>query len=326
MTLRLLPWAPEYGTAMQFDADEVANGGREAETNPTVEGPWQAVLPTGPAPEAVQIVDGVRRAEAHAMDEAEDGSAVFGLFGSLAVGGVRLEPGGKASLLEETLHVERRYLQTGGVPVAREVSSGAARLRFTAEVPPQAHTSNDLVASLNRLMLDEEARLAEALSRDESALTFVDGPLRLRAPGQRVVGYIKRIHRWYLDAEHQVLLPQLRPGERTPLFRITEDGHERTSWFLRLADLRGHYHPLAGLLRLEVPGTLPLPAAALLADQSARVLPMLASSPVRDPRSPQNLIPVGALESALTHRLGDRRWVGRLITATVGRENAEALA
>jgi hypothetical protein len=41
---------------------------------------------------------------------------------------------------------------------------------------------------------------------------------------------------------------------------------------------------------------------------------------VRDPRSPQNLLPVGALEAALTHRLGDRRWIGRLITAAVGRE------
>ncbi len=323
MTLRLLPWAPEYGTAMQFDADEVTNGGREAETNPTIEGPWRAVLPTTDAPEAVQIVDGVRRAEAHAMDEAADGSAVFGLFGSLAVGAVRLEPGGSAQLLEDAFHVERRYLQTGGTPLVREVSSGAASLRFAPMIPDQAHTSNDLVASLNRLMLDEEARLAESLSRDESTLTFVDGPLRLRAPGQRVVGYIKRIHRWYLDAEHQVLLPQLRPGERTPLFRITEDGHERTSWFLRLADLRTHFHPLAGLMRLEVPGTLPLPDAVRLADQSARVLPLLASSPVRDPRSPQNLIPVGALEHALTHRLGDRRWVSRLITATIGREYAE---
>jgi hypothetical protein len=325
MALRLLPWAPEYGTAMQFDAEEVSGAdGREATTDPTIEGPWQAVAPSGPVPGAVQIIDGVRRAEAHGMDEDADGAAVFGLFGSLAVGAVRLEPTG-ARLLDGSFRVARRYLQTGGEPVAREVSSGAASLRFAPEIPDQAHTSNDLVAALNRLMLDEEARLAESLSRDESTLTFVDGPLRLRAPGQRVVGYIKRIHRWYLDPEHQLLLPRLRPGERTPLFRIVEAGHERTSWYLRLADLRTHFHPLAGLLRLEVPGPLPLADAAALADQSARVLPMLASSPVRDPRSPQNLIPVGALESALTHRLGDRRWVSRLITATVGRESAEAL-
>jgi hypothetical protein len=317
MPLRLLPWAPQYGTAMQFDADEESDAA--AQIDATIDGPWRAVEPSGPAPAAVQVIDGVRRAEAHAMDEADDGSAVFGLFGSLAVGAVRLEPG-TARILDDLFRIERRYLQTGGAPLTRELTSGAATLRFRAEVTPEAHTANDLVAALNRTMLDEEARLAEELSRDESALTLVDGPLRLRSPGQRVVGYIKRVHRWYLDAEHQLLLLRLRPGERTPLFRIVEAGHERISWYLRLADLREHFHPLGGVLRLEVPGTLPLPQAVRLADQSARVLPRLASSPARDPRSPQNLIPVGALETQLTHRLGDRRWVSRLITAAVGRE------
>jgi hypothetical protein len=253
------------------------------------------------------------------MDEADNGSPLFGLFGSLAVGAVRLEPG-SARIVDDAIHVERRYLQTGGEPLTRELRGGAATLRFRAEVVPEAHSANDLVAALNRTMLDEEARLAEALSRDESALTLVDGPLRLRSPGQRVVGYVKRVHRWYLEPEQQVLLPKLRAGERTPLFRITEEGHERTSWFLRLAELRQHFHPLAAVIRLEVPGSLPQPEATRLADQSARVLPRLASSPARDPRSPQNLIPVGALEVALTHRLGDRRWVSRLIASAVGQE------
>jgi hypothetical protein len=302
---------------MQFDADE--ESAATAIVDVHVEGPWQAISPSGPAPSGVQIVDGVRRADAHAMDEAEDGSLVFGLFGSLAVGAVRLEPG-CARIVDDAFHVERRYLQTGGAPLTRELRTGAATLRFRAEVTPEAHTANDLVAALNRTMLDEEARLAEALSRDESSLTLVDGPLRLRSPGQRVVGYIKRVHRWYLDAEQQVLLRHLRTGERTPLFRISEEGHERTSWFLRLAELRAHFHPLAGVIRLEVPGSLPQPDAARLADQSARVLPRLASSAARDPRSPQNLIPVGALEVALTHRLGDRRWVSRLITSAIGQE------
>lgn len=42
--------------------------------------------------------------------------------------------------------------------------------------------------------------------------------------------------------------------------------------------------------------------------------------PGYDPRAPHNLVPVGALEAVLTHRLGDRRWVQRLLTANVGRE------
>ncbi len=325
MALRLLPWSPEYGTSMQFDADEANGGDDTSGVDPTIEGPWQAVTPSGEPPRAVQIIDGVRRAEAHAMDDVPGGGAVFGLFGSLAVGGVRMEDG-RARLLDDRFRVVRRYLQTGGEPIAREISSGAqslaSTLHFAAEVPSQARTANDLVAALNRTMLDEEAKLAEELSRDEAALTFVDGPLRLRSPGQHVVGYIKRIHRWYLDAEHQLLLPHLGVGQRTPLFRITEQGgaNERTSWFMRIADLRAHFHPLAGVLRLEVPGGVPIPDASRLADQAALALPRLASSPVRDPRSPQNLTPVGALETALTHRLGDRRWIGRMITAAIGME------
>jgi hypothetical protein len=178
------------------------------------------------------------------------------------------------------------------------------------------------VDALNRAMLDEESKLAEALSRDERALTLVDGPLRsLRSPGRRAVGYVKRIVHWYVSAEAQRLLPVLGVGERTPLFRLVDadDASQpgRTSWFLRIADLGASWHPLGGIMRLEVPGALPIAEAVALADQAALVLPLLASSPHRDPRAPQNLTPVGALEDVLTHRLGDRLWVRRLITAHV---------
>jgi len=325
MALRLLPWSPEYGTGMQFDVDAAA--GANGEAAPVIEfterRPWERVTPRSEPPDAVQIVDGVRRAEAHAMDEAADGSLVLGLFGSYAVGAVCCN--GRAQLLDDRFRVERRYFQTAGEPVSREIAGGNASLCFRAELPENATTANDLVAALNRKMLDEEEKLAEELSRDESILTFVDGPLRLRSPGDRVIGYIKRVHRWYLPTERQRLLLDLRVGERTPVFRIREGAegrHDRLSWFLRLADLHGHYHPLAGVMRLEVPGSLPCDVAAHLADQSALVLPGLASSPVRDPRSPQNLTPVGALEAALTHRLGDRRWINRLLMAAMEREAA----
>jgi hypothetical protein len=326
MALRLLPWSPEYGTGMQFEAE--AARGDAAEERPPIEfvehRPWEPVTPTTPPPAAIQIVDGVRRAEAHAMDETAEGALVLGLFGSYAVGVVRCE--GRARILEDQFRVERRYLQTGGEPRTREVPGGAHTMRFRAEVPAEATSANDLVAALNRKMLDEEEKLAEELSRDESILTFVDGPLRLRSPGPRVVGYIKRIHNWYIAPTEQRLLLDLHVGERTPLFRIVEDSEERsrTSWFLRLADLSHHYHPLAGVMRLEVPGVLPVSEAVRLADQSALVLPGLASSPVRDPRSPQNLTPVGALEAALTHRLGDRRWINRLLTAAIEAERTAA--
>ncbi len=351
MSVRLLPWQPEYGTSMQFDAeaDEAAAGPPDVTVERHV---WQPVTPAPASLPAVQVVDGVRRAEAHAMDDAPDGTPIFGLFGSFGVGAVRCGPfdgaaprrrqGVPARLLDDRMRIERRYFYTGdaaglvddGAAPDIEMTAGRARLVFRAEPVRRASTANALVARLNQVMLDEESKLAEELSRDESALTLVDGPLRsLRSPGRHVVGYIKRIQQWYIGRAEMDLLPTLRAGERTPVFHIPPadaqavnggaqtDG--RYSWFLRLADLGVQYHPLGGVMRLETSGTLPLAEAVRLADETAVLMPRLASSPVRDPRAPQNLTPVAALEARLTHLLGDRLFIRRLVTASVARPARE---
>ena len=326
MVVRLLPWQPNYGSALGFDS--------ESEPDPmdpvdlTVERQIWAPVTADPAPPApVQIVDGVRRAESHAMDDAPDGSPIFGLFGSYAVGGVRCD--GQARILEESILVRRRYLHAAHDSVPdRVITSGAATVHFEAHRVPNATTAQALVGALNRAMLDEEALLAAELSRDESVLTMLDGPLRsLRSPGRRVVGYVKRIQQWYVAPAERELLPTLEPGERTPLFMIPagsgieSDQHDgRYSWFLRLRHLNPLYHPLGGVMRLETSGALPLAEAIALADDTTRTLPRLSSMPGHDPRAPHNLVPVGALEAVLTHRLGDPRWVQRLLTANVGRE------
>jgi hypothetical protein len=78
-----------------------------------------------------------------------------------------------------------------------------------------------------------------------------------------------------------------------------------------------HFHPLGGVMRLETTGSLPLADVVRLADETAVLLPLLASSPVRDPRAPHNLTPVAALEARLTHLLGDRLFIRRLITTAL---------
>ena len=91
MPLRLLPWSPEYGTAMQFDADADGGDSDSAGGSVTVEGverpDWVAIAAPRETPAALQIIDGVRRVEAHAMEDRPAGSPLVGLFGSLAVGG-----------------------------------------------------------------------------------------------------------------------------------------------------------------------------------------------------------------------------------------------
>jgi hypothetical protein len=330
MALRLLPWQPEFGTSMQFDAEPDAAVPTEPPDIRVEESRWVPMTPSGPPSLAVQIVDGVRRAEAHAMDSEADGRPVFGLFGSYGVGAVRCDEGG-ARILEERSRIERRYLYTGQTAADDlELSVGEARLCFLAQPVKNASTANALVARLNQAMLDDESRLAEDLSEDESVLTLVDGPLRsLRSPGRRVVGYVKRIQQWYVGPEEIELLPTLRAGERTPIFEIPpppsegNPGDGRYSWFLRIAELGAHFHPLGGVMRLEAHASLPLASAVALADETARLMPRLASSPVRDPRAPHNLVPVAALESWLTHLLGDRLFVRRLISSAVARPAIE---
>jgi hypothetical protein len=325
MVVRLLPWQPDYGTALPFDAESEPDPLNPVDLRVERQ-VWVPVTPEPGPPVAVQIVDGVRRAEAHALDDGPGGEPIFGLFGSFAVGAVRCD--GIARILEDRIRVERRYLHAGSETVEdRAIASGAAIVHFAARRVANASTANALVGALNRAMLDEEALLAAELSRDESVVTLVDGPLRsLRSPGRRVVGYVKRIQQWYVGPAERELLPTLRPGERTPLFVIPpasgiEDSHieGRYAWFLRIRELGALYHPLGGVMRLETSGALPLAEAIVLADETARALPRLSSQPGKDPRAPHNLVPVGALEAVLTHRLGDRRWVQRLLTASVGR-------
>jgi uncharacterized protein len=328
MPVRLLPWQPEYGTAMQFDADaDAPDEGADGVDLAVERETWAPVTPSAGV-DRVYLVDGVRRAEAHALDDDGGASPVFGLFGSFAIGAVALE-GGSARLMQDRIRVERRYLHTGTAEVPdRVLRTPNTSLAFASRPVPAASRTNDLVAALNRAMLDEEARLAATLSEDESALTLVDGPLRsLRAPGRRVVGYIKRLQQWYVPRAELELLGTLLPGERSPLFTIPpsggdgpEHGDGRYSWFVRLPAPGAHVHYLGGVMRLECSAAISLERAALLADQATTLLPRLASSPVRDPRAPQNLTPVGALESHLTHLLGDRRLIHRLLAASVAAE------
>jgi hypothetical protein len=296
---------------------------------------------------AWRIVDGVRRVEAYSMEDGLDGWPRHGLFGSYAVGVVAGGDGGGARILEEHTRVERRYLHAGEgyerseVGEDRTLRAGAATLRFQSRAVKHAASANELVATLNRAMLDEESLLAQEVSRDESAITLVDGPLRAlgrsqQSPGRRVVGYVKRLQQWYVSPAEVELLPGLEAGERSPLFHIppaegsvgADEG--RFSWFIAIAapaSLGAHVHPLGRVMRLEASATLPLAAAVELADQTAVLLPRLASTPARDARAPHNLTPVGALEDQLTHRLGDRRYIARLLAASIAASaREEALA
>jgi hypothetical protein len=94
---------------------------------------------------------------------------------------------------------------------------------------------------------------------------------------------------------------------------LTTSSYRRYSCYLRLSGERGH--PFSGVVRLEVSGELSLAEARRLLSLAARTLPRYASVPHKDPRAPQNLFPIGALERELRRRLGEHAIVHRALRA-----------
>src|SRR5262249_19251419 len=109
------------------------------------------------------------------------------------------------------------------------------------------------------------------------------------------------------------VLATLRPGTRSPLVALSGRGFSRYSWFVRLAARGPADFDLAGLARLEGSRTVGLDAPRPLADGTALRLPDFAPTRSRDPRAPQNLLPIGALESRLRRAMGDPRLARRRI-------------
>ena len=107
------------------------------------------------------------------------------------------------------------------------------------------------------------------------------------------------------------------------MFCIAADTpYARYSWYLRLAMLQGG-HSWTGIVRCETSAHLARDDAAAIADRTAAVLPLVASEPHVDPRAPQNLVPIGALERELRHRMGDRGLVFRALRHAVARPAIE---
>jgi hypothetical protein len=169
-------------------------------------------------------------------------------------------------------------------------------------------------------MLKAEDRLAaELLAKAPETLVIRDGQLRWYGKPDVTLGYIKTMHKNYLPGDCAALLWKLEPGERTPIFSIgkKDDIRRRWSWYLRsgtsdICPKRLGYHELQGIVRLEFYSeAVSLDRAKEIADQSTYLIPHYASHPSRDPRAPQNLTPVGALERELGRRMGDRAVIER---------------
>ena len=310
------PWDPAYGVAFGDELDDAALQESNAELNLDLELPASQWRPVDPdlAPElpaTVLFLDGVRRIDARVWVHGTGGAQpAAGIAASFAAGLVRCD--GAAHLTDVVLERGLFSSAAGATDIGTRYAAYPARV---ANEPGP----DKLSLALQQRLTAAEVQLANAFRARQPGgddLLVVDGPLRGRTHLDRTVGYIKSHHAAYLPAGPAAVIGALRPGQRSPVFMMGTSWR-RSSWYLRLPGAQGA--PWAGVVRLECSADLPATQATALADQTARLLPPLASAPHKDSRAPQNLLPIGGLERELRRRLGDQRLLYRALRAAAAR-------
>jgi hypothetical protein len=302
-------WSPEYGSPLD---QEEALAPAEGSVDTLVEqGEWCPLDGADDGCERVAFVDGVRRVDARLTLDDPAMGPVPGICGTFAVGATVWDRSERRSTVE-CVRVERWAVLAGGrpemlPPVDLEPSYGTTTTASQDPIAP--------IAELHTRMRRAEGETASSLS-EQDCFVVADGPLNDLRPGP-VIGYIKSHRVTYLPPDRTAVVGALAPGQRTPLFTIAD--YRRYSWYVRLATLAGG-HSWTGIVRCEASGQLPLAEVCAIADRTAAVLPSVASEPHVDPRAPQNLVPIAALERELRHRMGDQRLVFRAVRAAVMRE------
>jgi hypothetical protein len=244
----------------------------------------------------------------------EDGTSYAGLAASYAAGVVRCDLArGAAELVGARVG---RGLFTAS-PSAGDVQAGS--VRYEVHRIMGTGEASKLPAAvqgpLTALEIDISA-VARDGGSDGADLLVVDGPLRNRRQLPRTIGYVKTQQKQYLPAALTAVVTALRPAQRTPVFHLgTVWGG--WSWYLRLPGSSGA--PWSGIVRVECSPDLTPEQAIELADVSGATLPRFASSAYKDPRAPQNLVPIAGLERRLRGLLGDARVLHRALTLATAR-------
>jgi hypothetical protein len=321
------PWDPAYGQAFSAD-DGGALDDSSAELVLDLEVPaaeWRPIdTDPGPVPPGVVLfLDGVRRIDARVWVHATSGQPAVGIAASLAAGIVACD---KAARVVDVA-VERGLFTAA--PEADFISTSAGTYPVRMAVGPGY---DKLSLALQQRLSALESELAIAARQTSAAaddLLVVDGPLRGRVHVDRTVGYVKTHYASYLPPPQAAVVGALQPGQRTPAFTMGTSWR-RNSWYLQLPARGGATAlaamsgaPWAGVVRIECSADLPADRVTELADLTARVLPPLASSPHKDPRAPQNLVPIGGLERELRRRLGDQHLLYRALRSAAITRSAD---
>nr|WP_190255348.1 hypothetical protein [Dactylosporangium sucinum] len=303
-------WDPAYGIA--FEATDGPGGPQaqsSAQIQADVELPEAAWRPIDAAagvrpPGTVLIVDGVQRVDARVWLTDDEGTTHPGVAASYAAGVVRCDLDRGAAQVATT-RIERGLF----TPLDPLPPIVAGSIRYPARRVARGEPK-DLALGVQRHMRALEVGVSNE-ERTDGDLLIVDGPLQERAHLPRTLGYIKTHQKEYLKSELTAVVTALRGGQRSPVFVLGTSWH-RFSWYLRLPGPAGS--PWTGLVRAECSADLAPADAVALADLSTVTLPRFASTAYKDPRAPQNLIPIAGLERKLRSMLGDARLLHRALS------------
>ena len=307
-------WDPGYGTSFGIDGppETVTSVVTDVEV-PSDDWAPITVTPVEP-PRATIFVDGVRRIDARVWITAAPApgsggaasEASMGLCASYAAGAIcccergahLLDPAIRRGLFTVDPHAtDLETAEVGPYPVFPTTLNENQGLALSLSSALQRQlTELELIAAV-----DARSHVSDHGTPDGSELLVVDGPVRGREHLPRVLGFIKSHQIAYLEPRLHGMVASLGPGERTPVFLIG-GSWDRFSWYLRLPGPLSH--PWSGIARLECAANVTAAEVIALASLSQAVLPRFASEEFKDPRAPQNLYPVGALEKELRRRLG----------------------
>lgn len=305
MSIYYEPWGPAYGTPYQVDDDLDTAPERSGNL---VEDGEQLVFhdcPEGSMSNTrLALTDGVRRVDAwlYHQDDAT-GQVTRGLVGTYGVGAVLFDSARRAAF--DHIEVERVLVWGGG----RADALPPARGNYAWRVVSHSGTQPDApIVGLQTAMAEREKVLAESLS-DDGWTVVTDGTLyAMRTLNRNVVGYVKTHHQPLLPPDAHRQVSQLRARQRTSVFRVSDD---RYSCYFRLQAPGAADGPWHGIVRLEVPASPGLAAGIAAIEHAAGLLPRFAGIAWRDPRAPQNLQPIGALETHLRRLMGDQALTNR---------------
>ncbi len=303
-------WAPDYGTP--YEPDESLVDETKVDESVEVPGKWSPIAGVDDGVAAVAFIDGVRRVDARLTLDAE-GGPYPGICGSFGVGALTWDRVGRRSEVSHAV-VQRVAVFGEGRAVAVPIAGAQLAYRTESIADPEPGA---LIQHFHGLMRKAEGKLSEQIAQS-GTFVVADGPINDLSATEKV-GYVKTHRTRYLSRERGAIIAQLAAAQRTPLFLIGAGGaYPRYSWYLRLADIAGG-HSWTGVVRAEVSSHLGLERAAAVADRATAILPLVASVPHIDPRAPQNLVPIAALERELRRRLGDVGFIHRSLRAAVAK-------